>query len=389
MKRLLYVIAVLCACLAPQQRGQAAFLEGDDGGAATERIVPAPRPVPPPRPADNPLVRAVRNASIDRSHTYRGLTVFLISMSRVEDDEDYTSTDEAVQQGTLSIEEKGSGSVPALRARNTGREPVLMLAGEIVLGGKQNRILQHDVLVPPRSGWLELPVLCVEHGRWSGRSTEFTNRATMSALNVRAGVNLRADQEAVWREVGSYQAALSAPNATGDLQAVQDSPEAREAVRDYRDGFRRHWRGEEVGMVVARFGRIVGADLFCNPAVFRKHRDRLLDSYAIDCWSVRRRMELDEEELIAPPAVSQRDAERFLRRALGAGVRPMPTPGWGQLADVGGNRIGGTALSHEGVLLHSALFERADIVPLSLRQPPVLRQDALRSTAPSPGPEGD
>jgi hypothetical protein len=48
-----------------------------------------------------------------------------------------------------------------------------LLAGEIVTGGKQDRIIGKDRLVPAESDPVDLSVFCVEPGRWVERSSKF------------------------------------------------------------------------------------------------------------------------------------------------------------------------------------------------------------------------
>ena len=80
--------------------------------------------------------------------------------------------DEARQRGDLRIVEREHATVPTLIVENRGKSHALLLAGEILLGGKQNRVLVEDVLLPPASGPRDIGVYCVEQGRWAGRSEE-------------------------------------------------------------------------------------------------------------------------------------------------------------------------------------------------------------------------
>ena len=99
----------------------------------------------------------------------------------------------------------------ALRVRNPGDRPVLVVEGEHFLGGKQNRALNATVLVPARAE-LEIPVSCLEQGRWGERQgyrrddafAAATVRATQHA-GVSKSIGRRGsregDQSAVWHAV--------------------------------------------------------------------------------------------------------------------------------------------------------------------------------------------
>ena len=48
-----------------------------------------------------------------------------------------------------SLTEREQTTVPELLVDNRGKVAVLLLAGEILVGGKQNRVLKEDLLLPP------------------------------------------------------------------------------------------------------------------------------------------------------------------------------------------------------------------------------------------------
>jgi hypothetical protein len=331
-------------------------------GASYLEEVPDPEPavVRPNTVPDNPLTRLVQRASVRPWYSHRGLTVFRIELPEVEDDTLYLSLEEALEAGALVITEKDAGSVPMLLARNKGKRPVLMLGGEIVVGGKQNRTLRDDLLVPPHSDTVELPVYCVEQGRWSGGSNSFSSKSSLAAHNVRAAAIAKASQQEVWASVEHYRRNLSVAAETTDLQSVQDDSEVQRKLAEYIPGEVLHKHRQAFGMVVARGERIVGADIFCNPAVFTKHRRRLLESYALDCLAVDRQKPVREFRRPTPG-----EAERFLRRVLGARFSWRSTPGDGRLLDIEARACRGTALVHGDAVIH------ATIVPWRPRPAPV------------------
>jgi len=352
MRRAL-ILAVLAACAAAGAR--AAYLEQEP---ARPGLGPPQGPVP-----ENPLTEAVRRIAVRPGYTYKGLTAYLLEAPAPFDRTAYGSVSEALADGTLLISEKGAGTVPLLVAENRGGRPVLMIAGEVLLGGKQNRILRDDVLLPARSGPVEVPVLCVEKGRWRGRGAAFDRSSSLAVPGVRATAVAGMGQSEVWESVGRYQSRLGVASGTQDLQDVYDSAAVRAALADYRMGFGRCWRPGALGMVVARHGRVVGADIFCNAGVFRKHRDRLLDSYAVDCIAAER------DEKLWPPAPPVEVARRFLRRIYRASFTWQDSPGAGRLLRVSGAGLRGAGLVLEGRLLHAGLFPAP--VPIVRPMPPV------------------
>ena len=390
MLRTLLIAILASACVALCAAARGAYLDEGDGTETRppKHRIPRPpvrrppppvqRPVPPPRPLpsvpSNPLTQAVRRLSVAEPYTHKGLTIFPLEAPRVDDSTDYLSLEEALDRDDLAIREKGSGAVPVLLARNTGSRLILMLSGEIVAGGRQNRVLRDDVLLGRHSGWVELPVLCIERGRWHGRDEAFAKSSSLAAVGVRARVQAGVPQSEVWDGVSYYQSTLSAPSATEDLQAVQDSPEVQEAADEYVKAFHKRWPRQTVGMVVARHGRIIAADIFCNAEVFQKHRDRILRSYAVDCYAMSKHA---PEEGPHRPAVmpGPRDAERFLERALGAHYDWRGTPGEGELLNVSGAGLSGMGLVYRGALLHASLFAQDEVIILPRPAPGPWREE--------------
>jgi hypothetical protein len=134
---------------------------------------------------------------------------------------------EATASGLIEVQEAPEAQVPVLIATNLGGLPVLLLEGEALLGGLQDRILNATVLVG--IGSARLPVSCVEAGRW-GEGGRFTHagwqvprrvRARMSAsvtASLRTDGTRRADQGAVWYEVGETLVARGRQSETAALR---------------------------------------------------------------------------------------------------------------------------------------------------------------------------
>ena len=367
-RKTIWIVAIILALAGGLLR--ASYLENDyPEETAPRRTVPPPprRIIPPaPRPVrSNPLTEMVGRLTVREGYHYRGLTVFPIELARVTEPTVYLSAEEALANGMLTVREKGSGVVPSIIVANRGREPILMLGGELLLGGKQNRVLRDDVLLPARSGPVEVPVLCIEQGRWSGRTATFESRRSVAPLGVRGRAQAGRPQAEIWEGVSLYQRSFRVESKTADLQAVHDLPEVRKSLEEYRANFaKRCWRPEQVGMVVARYGRIVGADVFGNAAMFRKHRDRLLESYAVDCIAYGRR---GRELRRKAPGRSM--AERFLRRVFRARYSWRATPGLGRLLSVSGAGLSGSALVCKDNVLHTCLFPEAEVIVPIVRPP--------------------
>ena len=113
----------------------------------------------------------------------------------------------------LIVDEVSGGTVPHLVVTNPTDQAILIVEGEQLMGGLQNRSPNVSVLVPAGER-LEIPVSCLERGRW-GRRESFRPGTTHTPRRVRrtnsrevartmAMSGLRSgDQGKVWNAISS------------------------------------------------------------------------------------------------------------------------------------------------------------------------------------------
>ncbi len=219
--------------------------------------------------------------------------------------------DEGLRAGSVVVTEAGSlrglvrpgtplppqsgAEVNRLVLINNSDHPLLLLAGEVVTGGKQDRVIGVDRIVSPRSGPIDLSVFCVEPGRWVASSEHFGSmKSQMAQPSVRTPAMADRNQQKVWAEVGSAVAGMAraVPQASGSMQAstsyakAMENPDVRKKVEsvavDY-DGMLRELKKEGAkGVVVAINGRIQWADVFASTDLLEKYWQKLIRSYAAD-----------------------------------------------------------------------------------------------------------
>jgi len=365
----------------------AGYLESDYPSSPT-RVVPPPRPIPPPRPVPPPprprptpyneVTALLDDIVIGPAYHYRGLALFPLTLARGADHRRYQTLGEGLANGTVTVRERKRGVVSELVLRNSAGVHTFVLAGEILLGGKQNRLLRQDVLLPPRSGDVVVPVYCGQKGRWTAGG-RFHSKATLAPQNLRRRAMAGAPQAEVWAGIRRDAARLKAPSRSENLQQVYETKAVREALAGYRTEFVGYLRRRAaVGFVAARYGTIVGAEVFRSRSLFAREREKLIDAYAVDCigWhptSRRRRP-------IRWPDVHQ--ARVFLSRAYRADYGIRTAPGVGRLLTISG-RSTGQALGYERSCVHLSLYQPVPIIyrpvpirpmpmPMPRRRPPVI-----------------
>jgi hypothetical protein len=265
------------------------------------------------------------------------LTVFPVVAAKSYPTGEFMTLDEGLRSGDVIVTEAGNVQglvrrhpMPAVRNEgaqvnrlvlvNNSKRPLLLLAGEIVSGGKQDRVIGKDRIVPAESDPVDLSVFCVEPGRWVATSEHFgaseavyggavhgasKNAPPPMALMVQPSVRAKAmadkDQGQVWAEVRKQQQTMetvevsaAAPAVANEIARtssyakVNENEEVKKQVdaiakpieQNYQSLIRQLRDRNAVGVVVAVNGRIIWVDVFASTDLLEKYWPKLVRSYA-------------------------------------------------------------------------------------------------------------
>ena len=279
---------------------------------------------------------------------------------------DYLTLDVALAEGLVEVTEiSEGGSVPTLKLRNRGERKVLLVDGEELVGARQNRVLNLSVLVPPMAE-LDIPVSCVEQGRWSYRSRAFRSEGRalhararsekMAAVSesLRSYSEARSDQGALWQEIGRKSQAMRVESNTAAMADIYESHQG--SLQDYREAV-----ATQPGQVGAAFlvgGRLVGMELFDAPSTLAHLLPKLVDSYAMDALEERNegsgyRQGLSDEQA-AELAVDT--AQAFMQRVQLAKAEQYPGIGLGDTIRLQGPSLRAGALVEGGRVVHLSAY---------------------------------
>jgi hypothetical protein len=266
---------------------------------------------------------------------HENLTVFPVVAPKSYATGEFLTLDEGLRSGEVVVTEYGNvrgllrrrttaamqhdiAEVNRLVLINNSKRPLLLLAGEIVTGGKQDRVIGKDRIVPSESDPVDLSVFCVEPGRWVASSDHFGASGTtyasgsaggggassgtlMAQPSVRAKAMGDKDQNQVWAEVRKQQqsmtvevaAGASAVNAdeirsTSSYARVMENKDVKEKVDEVAQPIEHNYQSlikqlrdrKAVGVVVAVNGRIIWADVFASTELLERYWPKLVRSYA-------------------------------------------------------------------------------------------------------------
>jgi hypothetical protein len=290
------------------------------------------------------------------SHTHhQNLTIFPLISRSSRDRTRYLTLDEAIRRGDLRITELGDGIVNEVLVKNNSRHYVFIMAGEIITGSKQDRMVSYDCLLPPKSKKVRLSVYCVEQGRWTSVSKEFNSTGESAHIQMRKLAKAKKSQGSVWREVEEKGAKLKvAPSTTRAFTKVLEDRDVQKNMEPYYKKFTPipNISPDINGVVVVEGDRIVVCDLFSSPELFRKLWPKLLRSYVLEVMNTPYHSR----------SLSRRDVKEFIRDALDAHIETEETDGVGRAVEISSNRIFGTALIHHENVVHFDLFPNRDIL---------------------------
>ena len=289
---------------------------------------------------------------------------------------------ETLATDSLNVLELEQAQVSNLIVENLAPNPVLILDGEQLLGAKQTRMVNRSVVVPGESK-TEIPVSCVERGRWHFTTNRFSGgrhwspssvrrRARdLESKRVRMGVaagpeTLSATQGEIWSEIDKVQDAVGNYSPTGSLDEVSQSIEYN--VLDWIEHF--PLLDKQVGILALLNGAPLALDVIGSRDLYSRLHDRLIRGYILDALSQKYEAHCSgcagcatcRQPLgVITRDVSRRRAKAFLAAVSDATHSQVPTPGIGSYSVLNSTVSGGKLEQHvDGVnrLIHMMAFPR-------------------------------
>jgi hypothetical protein len=328
---------------------------------------------------------------------YENLIIFPVISSQSADTAGFATLDEALGSGEavvtegggnvirrsrdgrpVSIPQQQGASVNQLVLINRGSKPLVLLAGEMVSGGKQDRIISKDRIVPPGAEPIPLDVFCVEQSRWSS-GAQFSAGKLMVHPSVREKAAVDQEQGKVWAAVrsgttsstvgvaggtppvvttGSIGDVVSREAPTVAYQKIYKSSRVNSTVEPFVEEVQRRFarrtaglKGESVvGVIVAYGGELAWSDIFASGEMFGRYWPKLLPSYVVEALA---RPQTKEQ-------ASLDDAREFLRPLTGHETVESE-PGAYRLTQVSQGRyveIELEALRPASIMLHTLKIHR-------------------------------
>lgn len=325
-----------------------------------------------------------------------GLTLvpLLPATEQVKRHSGYLPLEEALRRNLVTITEQARATVPELTATSTAETPVVLVGGEQVIGGLQNRVLNTTILVAAHVTQ-PIPVTCVEAGRWhdsnaysasydagaptSGEGAQQTEEALHAARRFRSeeaayaklrhmhakavtsslssGGGHRSDQGAVWGEVSARMMSTGSFSPSNAMDTLYKTPERANKLKETVDALKRPEGA--LGFVAMLGSDVLGAEVFTDESLADAYWEKLARSYAVEALDTDKSGEGDAQNGDMDATAINVGEARLLADALAADIQVHPSPGLGKDARLVGRHVSGAGLVYDGAVVHLSLFPEA------------------------------
>jgi hypothetical protein len=317
------------------------FAVGDCGRALAQQRQETPA-VPAQKAAAQAKEVPVGDFLIAEPIRCKNLTVFPVLSTKPKNEDLYITLEEGLKSHKVKVYEVGAKTaqkpggqnakpnaaqspddsededdVNHLMVTNRAAKPLYLMAGEIIFGGKQDRCVGEECVIPADGKPVKIEVYCVESDRWSDGET-FAGKAGNLGKNGRATVQEGKGQEDVWKSVRESNAASGVHPATNAFTANYTDPKILKKIQSYAKEIEKPVaeHRQVVGAIVAVNNKIEVVDVFGSTPLFRKVWPKLLNGYALDAAvAASEKIKKGTE----PPTL--KSAEKFLREAMESQVQ--------------------------------------------------------------------
>jgi hypothetical protein len=235
--------------------------------------------------------------TISGPHSYKNLSIFLIHGRDESSKGNIMTLQEAMERKLFVVYE--TSDVNKLEVENLSKEfDVFIQSGDIVKGGKQDRILAVSIIIPARSGRVSIDAFCVESGRWTKRGNEESGKFNSSndrivTKELKIAANGARSQTDVWSEVSNAQGRLAKGVGGGSVASAESSSSLQLSlenekvvgnVEEYINALTGVIAGQwdVIGYAVAINGKVNSADVYVSNALFKKVWPKMLKASATE-----------------------------------------------------------------------------------------------------------
>lgn len=244
---------------------------------------------------NNVIAEFIDKLLVGKPLNYKNLTIFPVSKKIIEDEEKnyYMTLQEALTYRSAYVYE--TGKMEELKIVNNSNDEIFIMAGETLLGGGQNRIVNLPLNVKQNT-ISQIQTNCIEINRWdvpanfSEENAITFNNSDISPISLKSFTTreiinnylnenlIKVNQQRVWSFIAEYLKKGKVKSHTIDINDIFKTYKGE--IEDFCSAIL--IQKNQVGCITAINNVICCVELFSNKNIFRKMYPLLLKSYAID-----------------------------------------------------------------------------------------------------------
>lgn len=248
-------------------------------------------------------VHTINGITINDAKTIQNLSLFILTGKERIEGTSYNTLSEAMDKRQVVVKE--TGSVNQLSIDNNGSDYVFIHSGDIVKGGKQDRTISYDVIIPPNTKNIPLESFCVEQGRWEQRANETvvafdSNSKMLSSRDLKLAAKHENNQGKVWSKVSEqkdylsdklsakngYTVDVSDNESNTSLQLALESEELKKAKKEFYENLKDLIATPDaLGYAYTINGEIYGVEVYNNTQLFKDLWEKIIESVIVEAIS--------------------------------------------------------------------------------------------------------
>lgn len=265
--------------------------------------------------------------------------------------------------GLVNVKECEQSTVNTLVVENKAVTPLLLIDGEEIIGGDQNRIVNGTILIAPQSE-MKIPVNCTEHGRWRYKHefqhSDYMGTSRLRCASISANRSSASVQQAVWNSIDELEANRSFHSPTQAMSESYDSmkTDLNEIISDFKI------EKGQTGVAILADGKIRGFELFLNSDVYSQYHEKILKSYLID---------IDINDSVF--TIDTDAAKSFVANVIDSETTPSKNIGLEKRFEIKSDDGVGTLYTHKDELIHCSFFTADDGIPKKAKEVPDINDE--------------
>ena len=225
---------------------------------------------------------------------------------------------------------------------------MILVDGEEVVGGDQNRIINSTVLVDAQSE-MEISVSCSEENRWDYKN-EFESSDYIANSQTRLAKEIASRdstyfQDTVWSSIEMLEERTSFSSPTKAMKESYENLKIdhSELIKAF------NIVNNQNGVLIIINGEIKGFEIFLNSDIYKTFHEKIIKSYIIDC-----KIEKEEYNINIPAA------EDVINKAYNSSFDKKQNIGLEETFTFENENGLGTLYIYKDTILHWSYFKKSN-----------------------------